>query len=554
MAVSSECNGQCVSCTDGTDDPNCVTAYGSGYLCGGGACVMGNCHTSAQCTGGNAGYICGVTTPFTCGMCTADIQCQDDSNYGSGDICDTTTGQCVAATCTTANMTCPNNPADECCTIGGAITSTKCVPGNCCTSSQCTSGETCQGGTCTACSAATGNNYFVDPAAGSDNGHTGASSCPFKTITKALEFIGTNAAAGTTIQLLDDDPASNGETYPLTIPANITVETATTVSTPVTVTVVAAKSGFILDSATSGISNLVIDGNTNAANSGVVVGGNAAATTTVSNATVQNFKNAGIVVGAGAVTLGPGLTVKGNGTNAAPAPGIAVPGGNAIITGTAAAGTAGHTSISSNSQHGVLVSNKGYITVNGSATAVTTTGTAFVDFDNNQIAGIWIAQTPTAVTLAQTNVVSGVEVTGIVTGNGIHVEGGSFFTLRNSYVVGNHDSGVVIVPFGAGATANTSIANIDLGQTLTPGGNTLQGPVNNQTNPVSGVCLNIPAAAASGQTLNAAGDIWSATVDCRTDATGKVTHAAGCANGVDIGGILGTGNTNTANVSVCSLQ
>jgi hypothetical protein len=319
------------------------------------------------------------------------------------------------------------------------------------------------------------------------------------------------------------------------------------------------KVGFVLHSPTSGLSNLILDGGAQAANSAISVGGSAAATTAVQTVTVENFKDAGIVVAAGAVTLGPGLEAKGNGTTATPAPGVWVAGGNAIFTGSAAAGNAGHTSVHDNTQHGVLVTGTGFITI-ASSVAATAPGVAYVDFDDNHVAGIWISQTPALVTIAQANVVNGVEVTGTVAGNGIHVEGGTFFTLTNSYVVGNHESGVEISPFGGIGAGNSSIANIDLGTIVAPGGNVLQGPINNLTNNVSGVCLRLPpAGGSSGQTLKAAGDVWSASLDCRTDTTGNVTHAATCANGVDIGGIGGATadggvNGNTANVSVCSLQ
>lgn len=563
FCVSQECN----ACTPVTDDGNCATAYGAGNICVGGACVTGNCHTSANCTAGNgdANEICGVNTPNTCGACTNDAQCQADPVYGSSYICTTATGstqgQCVPGTCGTSgtggavNGPCTANTSDECC--GGGVADT-CIPGNCCTSTQCTSGQTCQNHTCTACALTTGNAYYVDPANGTDNGHTGASTCPFKTITKALEFIGANAAAGTTIQLLDNDPATNGETFPIIVPQNVIIETAAAgvdggaVSTA-TITVVAGKAGFELNAPSSGLSNLVIDGNTNQATTGIaVLTGAVTATTSVVNVTVQNFLRPGIAVGGGGVTLGPGLDVTGNGTTANPAPGVQIVGGTATIVGTAAAGTAGHTSIHANTQHGVLVEEAGGVTITGGSTPVTAANTAFVDLDANHVAGLWISQTPGNATVP-TNAVTGVEITGIIAGNGIRVTGGSSLVLRGSYVVGNADSGVDITAFGAGVTSNVSLAGIDLGSANVDGNNTLQG-TGSSVNPVAGVCVGIPAAATNGQTLNAVGNVWG-SVNCATTA-GTVSHTNNCQNGsdTDIGGIKGTGNANSALVTMCTLQ
>ena len=347
------------------------------------------------------------------------------------------------------------------------------------------------------------------------------------------------------------------------MPQNVTIGSSTTTAT---VNVSAGKVGFALDATGSGLNNLVIDGSTNTATTGIAVyGGSAAQSTQVQSVTVQNFLATGILVGAlnkaatsGAVTLGPGLVVTGNGTSAKPAPGVTITSGMAIITGTAGAGTAGHTSIHNNTQHGVLVLNSGYVQINpgNAGMSASAAGQAYVDLDENTVAGLFIAQNPALVTaLGNTDQVQDVEIVGISGGNGIHVEGGSFLNLIGSYVVGNKASGVYIGTYGNGATANNSIAGINLGTSaVLPGLNTLQSTASPNAN--AGVCLGIPAAATTGQTLSAAGNIWDG-VNCVTTA-GVVSHTGGCAAGsdTDIGGIGGGGggNKNTANVSTCTLQ
>jgi hypothetical protein len=550
-------NSACNACTDVSDDPNCVTAYGSGTICVGGACVPGNCHSDTNCP---TGQICGVVTPNTCGGCTDDLQCQDDSTYGPGFVCNTTTSLCVASACGTtatgnANSACTANPADFCC--AGLSLSDTCVPGNCCTSLQCPANYSCIGNTCTQCAAATGNTYYVDPSNGKSSGSTGAQSCPFKTITQALEFIGGNAALGTLIEVVDADPVSNGETFPIVVPGNVTIETVTTAAAPVTISVGAGKIGFALGAGASGLSNLVIDGSTNTATTGIAAyGGSSATTTTVKSVTVQNFAGSGVLVGtkdkastAGAVSLGPSLNVTGNGTTAKPAPGIWISSGTASITGSAGAGTTGHTSIHGNTQHGILVTGPGYVQILAGASQPTASaaGVAYVDLDDNHIAGLFIAQTPS--NSLQTNTVQDVEIVGTIAGNGIHVEGGSQLTLSGSYVAGSANSGIDVSPYGTGASANNSVAGINLGTIALAGKNTLQG-AGSAANSYAGICLRLPNTAA--QTLNAAGNIFG-TINCGAS-TSALSHTAGCTAGAqtDVGGIGGTANTNAITVSGCT--
>jgi len=558
--------GACVNCTDQTDDPACQGAYGGGYICAGGACVPGNCHnsqnTAGGCTAGMAGQICGVSQPNTCGDCITDAQCQNDPYYSTafgaaGAMCNTTTHRCVTAACAMANQSCamaPNtngNGADECC---GAVNAT-CVPGECCTGSQCGGGMTCVNHTCTACLSATGNQFYVDPSGGTDNAHTGSQTCPFKTITKALQFIGT-ANPGTQVLVLDSGPVSAGETFPIIVPTNVTIMTASGQTGPAVIAPAANKVGFVLNAPLSGLSNLTIDGAANNALSGIAIyGGSALGTTVVQSVTVTGTVGPGVGVGtlngqttAGMATIGPGVVVTKSGTTANPEPGILVTSGNVIITGSAAVGAAGHTSINNNTQHGITVTGTGFVTITGNSTAATAVGQAYVDGNNNVVAGLFVAQTPALVTALQTNVVTGLEVTGTSAGNGIRIAGGSYVKLRNSFVLGNAQSGLVIPP---GPGGNTILANIDVGTALSPGRNTLQGPLSNLTNPVAGVCLAIVKA---GQTLSAAGNIFGVNKDCVTNVGAVLTSGGACQNGVDIGGVGGPGNANTATVTTCTLQ
>jgi len=159
--------GACAADGQCTADP----VYGAGNICFQGICQAGNCHgTSADCSGSNAGLICGAASSNSCGSCATDAQCQADATYGSSTICHTAggtgAGTCVTAMCSTSGA-CLANGEDFCC--GGL-----CTPGNCCSNSDCGSGKACVNNTCTGCSAATGNKYFVDPVNGNDVTATGS--------------------------------------------------------------------------------------------------------------------------------------------------------------------------------------------------------------------------------------------------------------------------------------------------------------------------------------------------------------------------------------------
>jgi hypothetical protein len=133
--------GACAPCVDPDDDLACTSAYGASdagadggpapYICNGGSCTPGNCHADGDCM--PAGLICGIQKPNTCGPCTSDADCKNDSDYqGQGlTLCNIAMGTCQVTDCNVADgVACMQNPADVCC-------SQSCYTGNCCTDAQC---------------------------------------------------------------------------------------------------------------------------------------------------------------------------------------------------------------------------------------------------------------------------------------------------------------------------------------------------------------------------------------------------------------------------------
>jgi hypothetical protein len=146
----------CVACND---DTSCVTAFGADHLCVAGACAAGNCRSGADCGGG---FVCDTTTSF-CGPCASDNACL--SSYGSGHLC--VGSQCVVGDCRTASncsdgRVCNGNTCTDCSTdqscagqygAGHLCVSGGCVAGECRTASDCDPGQLCDATfTCTGCS------------------------------------------------------------------------------------------------------------------------------------------------------------------------------------------------------------------------------------------------------------------------------------------------------------------------------------------------------------------------------------------------------------------
>src|SRR6185295_10073127 len=100
-----------------------------------------------------------------------------------------------------------------------------------------------------------------------------------------------------------------GETFPIAVPANITIigKNFVTVRPP------AGASAFALAAAASGLKNLTLDGGSHTAQSGVLVSAGSTDGTTLQEVDVTGFLGDGIVVAGGRLTIAGGVTSNGNG-------------------------------------------------------------------------------------------------------------------------------------------------------------------------------------------------------------------------------------------------
>jgi hypothetical protein len=557
-------DGATCQCTDVTDDAACNAAY-PGTKCFSGVCAAG-CRTNTDCAAPTP--TCGFSTPNQCGGCTSDAQC------AAGSICKTTAatssagvqGQCIAASCTAAMVgaVSPDNPSDVCC--GSAAPAygdgTCCVGGSSCGAIGAACKATATGsayGVCTTCTLPSPiggvTTYYVDPNAGNDTtgvGSAGYGACSFKTVTRALSFIGSTPSMPVVIKVLGGSTLSASETLPIALPANVMVMGDTGGAT---LTLPANKSGFVLDAPLSGVSGFTIDGNAHAGLYGVVVSGSASAmvgsATTLTNVTIQNTAHEGILLnGAGGTMpglwIGAGVTVTGAGTTAAPYSGLRATGSSALVISNVSGAT---TSFNGNSEHGILVDGQATVSITGTAN-LAMLGTGTVEANANQFAGLVIAQTPKLGATLTPCSVDGFTVYGTKGGNGIRIEGGSLVKVRNSVALGVTGDGIHVETNVVGTTRYNDVSGIDLGTAADPGNNLVQAAVTAETNGGVGICLAVDASA--GATLNARGNIFE-TTNCATAASGtklRVSTTQSCTGRNDVGSTHAA--TNKVDVTNCA--
>jgi hypothetical protein len=577
--VPGDCHGSSADCPTGqlcgitqanacggcSSDSQCIAdpVYGPGNICYQGICQRGNCHgTSADCTGGQAGKLCGAVAANTCGPCATDSQCQADSAYGSATICNTTTGMpstgtCVSSACTTSGA-CAANTSDFCC--GGS-----CTPGNCCVDADCAANPSfgpiyrCVNNSCTGCQAVTGNKYFVDPVNGNDTTATGSGiaggsatpSCSFKTVTRALQVVGGFPVPGTQIVIVGRSGQTTtlaaSEMLPIVIPASVTVVTSDGAirlnlpasSDPTFGNVAGFRlAGTLLPSAAA---PLVIDGGSNLSGIGIGVSTGTGQTASLSYVTVQNTGGHGIAVSNGTLAIGQGVVVTGAGTATRRRDGLNIAGG--VVNIAVAAGQA-PTQFNNNTQHGIYVTGAGVVNVSGvPVTTPSPNGQGTVVTKGNYFAGLQIFEAPGA---AATSTINGLVVWGN-TQNGVRLYGGSGVKVRNSVILMNGLNAVYLTSFAATAAGN-SLAGIDLGTPADPGRNYFQGAVGSNPN-LAGLCVSM-SDNMGGLTLAAAGNLFAGPIDCASS-TAAVSRSAVCGGYTDLGVIPATGTTLTVDVSSC---
>jgi hypothetical protein len=553
--------GGCSTDAQCTSDP----VYGTDNICYQGICQTGNCHgTSTDCTGGLAGLICGASNANTCGTCATDSQCQADVAYGSATICETTTGQpktgqCVSGACS-ASGPCAANTADFCC-------NSVCTAGNCCADADCAANPMfgsiyrCVNNSCTGCAAATGNKFFVDPIDGNDATATGSGvaagvatpSCAFKTVTRALQVVGSFAAPGTQIVITGQSGMTIAldatEALPIVVPMNVTVATK---GGPIRLNLPASAdpmlgnvAGFQLGGdlaalAPDAAAPITIDGGANKSGIGVGVSPGSGKSVTISYLSVQNTGGHGIAVSNGTLNVGPGVSATGAGTAVKRRDGLYV-GGVGAVTIVVAGGQAPST-FNNNTQYGIDVTGSGVVTVSG-VPVVPPNGQGTVQANGNFFAGLGIFENPGAAAMSS--------VDGLVAWqnaqNGLRLYGGARVRVRNSVFLANTLDGIYITSYD-GTTAGNDLSQIDLGTAGSPGRNYVQALFGSNPD-LAGLCVSMSPGMGT-LTLAAEGNLFAGPTDCTISSAGIVRSSV-CGGYVDLGIIPAAGTTVNVDLALC---
>ena len=403
------------------------------------------------------------------------------------------------------------------------------------------------------CTAVTSGIYYVDPLNGLDTG-TGNLGCPVKTITYALSLIGA-AAIPTSVYVEPTGTVAAGETFPIVVPQNVTIRTDPAAASDALVAIASATlPAFRMASPLSTISHLIIDGQTNTGLSGIEVLSGSTATTTIDHLRVRNMAGPGVrvrdsgLLAGGVLSIGAGVVATANGTAIARSSGLVINGGGAVSISNAAGATAvDPTHFDGNTEHGILVTGRGKLTILGTAAMGTVTA------NGNHFAGLFIAQNPALADgggAPPMSTIDGLMASNTVAGNGVHLEGGSQVQIRSSIFIGNAGSGLIVVshPAGGGALISDDVRGIDLGLAAVPavaGKNEFQ-PLSDAgagRNAGAGVCLSVTANV--GAQLQAAGNFFSGQ-DCTQTIAGSISRdKTGCIGSVDVGIVGGAGNSNS---------
>ncbi len=196
--------------------PSCVGPYSNApnnKACGNGQiCQSGNCSCANPCN--QAGSTCASGTQVA--TCTLDPQngcfLQSFSNCSSGQVC--AGGSCVCQNgCSAGQVQCAGSSAEYCQAGAGGCLSWS-AP------TACPGGVSCVNGAC-ACPAPQAGQLVVNASSGSDGLGNGSASCPFATISHALAVA---ASQGTPVTIsLKGGSYALGESFPLVVPANVTI-------------------------------------------------------------------------------------------------------------------------------------------------------------------------------------------------------------------------------------------------------------------------------------------------------------------------------------------
>jgi hypothetical protein len=396
-----------------------------------------------------------------------------------------------------------------------------------------------------------------NPRFGSDSASTGAVSCPFRTISHAIAFLG--ASLSSDVQVIVETstvPVQAGEQFPIVVPRHVHISGAASgIGGMPNVRVPAGQAGFVLAALNSSLSHLAITGQ-GSATAGIVALTGSGHSTTIDHLDVSAMAGNGIDVlntpgqiNGGVLMIGPGVRSHSNGSNSQPRSGLLInDSGSAAVSGSLGVTSgADQIAFNENTAHGITVLGRGALTLTGTAAQF---GGGNVVTNANLLAGIWVQQTPAlgpGLSPPPLNLIDGVNAFGngsaLSLANGLRLFAGSNVRVRRSHTLANHFNGIMITSQrSAIGTPVDDVTRIDLGSSpsLAPGRNVLQAGMSVYTNGGAGICLALTQNA--NQTLVAKGNFFEDKNCGRLTAPfPMLSHLVdACSNGIDLG--YSTGN------------
>ncbi len=418
--------------------------------------------------------------------------------------------------------------------------------------------DLCAAGSCEACDAP-GATLFVDPANGNDARGSGgvtaggapAAGCALRTITAAIKLIASGTSAATTIHVLGPATLDATESYPLVIPANVTVTTTgdvlakpTSLSGNTASLVRLVHPGSAIDTdATFTLDGSALNVGSQAA--GVIADVGSTDTTHLRGVTITKLPGNGIrLSGKARLTLRDGVSVvdAGRGNTLS---GIFLTDGGSLLTIDVPSG-ARPTSVEGATSSGITITGPSGAKLSGAAGSVT----------------------PGSVPCSGTVMLSGnagnglnllgsgqVTVDGLVTcdnggsgggGDGMFISMNVKAKVRRSVSLNNVRSGIHVD--GVGAPSISAGNQVDLGTAADSGGNVVQDP--SAHNGGVGICFTPPTTYTMG-TLPAVGNTFGPSKDCATTAV-KLTTDSSCGQSRDVS-VVSASPSVTMDVSMCTI-
>ena len=319
-----------------------------------------------DCSGANAGLICGVTAANVCGPCTSDSSCTSDTFYGPNTICNTARDR-TRASASRAPARTTTRPAPPTRATSAAAEAARPATAASTPTAARFGSAACINHTCSACNAVTGNTVLRRPGERQRHDRARAATCRARRRRRAARSRPSRAPSPSWARRRPPAPRSSssaagttprglaaGDSLPITIPTNTHADDDRAARSPITLATTGQGNGRRLPAEQQRLGDLRRSVRAAGARRQQLrrrhrdpghSPGNGAFTSSVSNVTIRNTNGDGIRVNAGTLTIGAGVVQAFSNQD-----GLRVPGGTANVTNASGAQTSFQSNVSTASR------------------------------------------------------------------------------------------------------------------------------------------------------------------------------------------------------------